>query len=86
MHRCGAPGGLGKILQCTKASGEVCIHFRSVRWKKTFTRQWVLNSVTFLYWSMKLPSDNRRLDLADQASLGHDLTLRLQHLPFLTEK
>ena len=25
---------------------------------------------------MKLPSDNRRLDLADQASLGHDLTLR----------
>ena len=36
---------------------------------------------------MRRPSDNRRLDLADQASLGHDLTLRcnnfLKNEPFL---
>ena len=31
----------------------------------------------------KIPSDNRRLDLADQASLGHDLTLRFNIFLFL---
>ena len=35
---------------------------------------------------MKIPSDNRRLDLADQASLGHDLTLRFNIFPFFLQK